>query len=337
MLIYLQKYEFTPGNTIPVADTLSRASLPVVTEFKFDYQVHLLLSSLPVSDNKLNEIRLATAEDKVLQKVKEYVENGWPENKRAPPVEVIPYFQYRDELTIMQGLIFKGERIIILSVLRKEMIEKIHQGHLGIEKCRARQQMFWRRLNTELTELVFSCSACLENQRSHQREPLIHQAILSSPWQKVGMDLPHLKGKNYIVVVDYFSNYPEVRLLKDLHCDSVISHIKCTFARFGIPKVIISDNGPQFSSIMFKALAKEWDFEHVTSNPEHSKSNGMAESAVKIVKKIFKKAYQQNEDPYFTLLALRSTPSTNYTKAPAEKLFGRPLRAKVNGLNLGES
>lgn len=146
------------------------------------------------------------------------------------------------------------------------------------------------------------------------------------------MDLFHLKGKSYIVGVDYYSNYPEVCLLKDLHCDTVISHIKCMFAHFGIPKVVISNNGPQFSSIVFKAFAKEWDFEHVTSSPEHPKSNGMAESAVKIVKKIFKKAYQQNEDPYLALLAHRSTPSTNDTKAPAEKLFGRPLRNNLPNL-----
>ena len=123
MLLRLQKYnmelQFTPGNTIPVADALSRASLPVVTESKLYYQVHLLLSSLPVSDNKLNEIRRATAKDKVLQEVKEYVENRWPENKRALPVEVVQYFQYRDELTVIQGLIFKGERIIIPSVFLK--------------------------------------------------------------------------------------------------------------------------------------------------------------------------------------------------------------------------
>lgn len=98
MLLRLQKYDmelqFTPGNTIQVVDTLSRTSLPVVAESKFDYQVHLLLSSLLVSDNKLNEIRRATAEVKVLQKVKEYVENGWPENKGALLIEVVPYFQY---------------------------------------------------------------------------------------------------------------------------------------------------------------------------------------------------------------------------------------------------
>ena len=130
------------------------------------------------------------------------------------------------------------------------MKEKIHQGHLGIEKCRVRalQIMFWPRTDNELTKLVSSCSACLENQRSHKQEPLIHHEIPSDLWQKVRMDLFHLKGKNYIVVLDYYSNYPELCLLKDSHSDTVISHIKCIFGHFGIPKVVISDNGRQFSS-----------------------------------------------------------------------------------------
>ena len=167
-----------------MADALFRALLSNAAESKFDYQVHLLLSSLTGSENKLNKIRRATAAGKVLQKVKEYVKNGWPENNRALPVKVVPYFLHRDELTIMQGLIFKGEWIIIPSVLRKEMKEKIHQGHLGREKCKvcARQVMFWQRIISELTELVSNCTSCLENQRSHQREHLIHHEIPSGPW-----------------------------------------------------------------------------------------------------------------------------------------------------------
>ena len=68
----MTELQFAAGNTISVADTLSRASLPVVAEPKFDYEVNRLLSSLPVSNRKLNEIRPATAEDEVLLNVKEY-------------------------------------------------------------------------------------------------------------------------------------------------------------------------------------------------------------------------------------------------------------------------
>lgn len=144
------------------------------------------------------------------------------------------------------------------------------------------------------------------------------------------MDLFSFRNKSYLTVVDYYSNYIEVCLLNH-HTESldVISHVKAIFARFGIPRVVISDNGPQFASSDFKTFAKTWDFEHKTSSPEYPKANGMAESAVKAVKQIFKKAYKMNEDPYLALLALRSAPSTNDILSPAQKLFKRALRTPL--------
>ena len=90
------------------------------------------------------------------------------------------------------------------------------------------------------------------------------------------MDLFSFKGRDYLLVVDYFSKYPEVCLLNDTHSGSVIMKLKSIFSRFGIPEVVISDNGPQFSSHQFMRFAKEWDFTHNPSSPKHAKSNGMA-------------------------------------------------------------
>ena len=140
------------------------------------------------------------------------------------------------------------------------------------------------------------------------------------------MDLFSFKGRDYLLVVDYFSNYPEVCLLNDTHSSSVIMKLKSIFSCFGIPKVVISDNGPQFSSYQFMRLAKEWDFTQDPSSPKHAKSNGMAESAVKTVKSLFKKAHRNKEDPYLALMAHCSTPSSNDNKSPYEKLFNWPMR-----------
>ena len=146
------------------------------------------------------------------------------------------------------------------------------------------------------------------------------------------MDLFSFKGRDYILVVDYFSNYPEVCLLNDTHSSSVIMKFKSIFSCFGIPKVVISDNGPQFSSYQFMRFAKEWDFTHNRSSPKHAKSSGMAESAVKTVKSLFKKAHRNKEDPYLALMAHRSTPSSNDDKSPYEKLFNRPMRTLLPDL-----
>ncbi len=102
MLLRLQKYDielkFTPGTDIPIADALSRANLPTTSKSTLDYQVHLLMSNLPVSENKLQEIRTATAKDQVLKNVKEFILNGWPDSKKEIPGEVVPYFQFKSEL-----------------------------------------------------------------------------------------------------------------------------------------------------------------------------------------------------------------------------------------------
>ncbi len=96
MLLRLQKYDielkFTPGTDIPIADALSRANLPTTSKSTLDYQVHLLMINLPVSENKLQEIRTATAKNQVLKKVKEFILNGWPDSKKEIPGEVVPYF-----------------------------------------------------------------------------------------------------------------------------------------------------------------------------------------------------------------------------------------------------
>ena len=276
----------------------------------------------------------ATENDQVLQKLKKLILDGFPDSKSSMPAELIPYFQVRSELSIAEGLIFKGDKIVIPESLRKEMKERIHMGHMGIERCkaRARQLMYWPNIYADITNMVSNCSACYENRRYHQKEPLIAHEVPTAPWHKVGMDLFSFKGRDYLLVVDYFSNYPEVCLLNDTHSSSVIMKLKSIFSRFGIPKVVISDNGPQFSSHQFMRFAKEWDFTHDPSSPKHAKSNGMAESAVKTVKSIFKKAHRNKEDPYLALMAHRSTPSSNDNKSPYEKLFSRPMRTLLPDL-----
>ena len=86
------------------------------------------------------------------------------------------------------------------------MKERMHQGHLGIEKCkaRARQVMYWPDINTDILDMVSNCSICIENQRHHQSETLISHDVLTQPWYKVGIDLFSFKSRSYLVVVDIF-------------------------------------------------------------------------------------------------------------------------------------
>ena len=137
-------------------------------------------------------------------------------------------------------------------------------------------------------------------------------------------DLFKWKGLTYLLVVDYFSKYIEISKLEGESSQEVIQRLKSIFARHGILQQVMSDNGPQFSSIEFSKFAKAYQFVHSTSSPKFPQSNGEAERAVRTIKGLLKKA----EDPYAALLEYRSTPVTcGYS--PAELLMNRKLRSSV--------
>uniref|UniRef100_H2M3Q2 Integrase catalytic domain-containing protein n=1 Tax=Oryzias latipes TaxID=8090 RepID=H2M3Q2_ORYLA len=147
------------------------------------------------------------------------------------------------------------------------------------------------------------------------------------PWQRLGADLFTLDSKEYLLVVDYFSRFVEIAQLSYTRSMDVVVHLKSIFARHGIPQVLVTDNGPQFSGSHFQAFAACYGFEHVTSSPRFPQSNGEAERAVQTVKRLLKKS----SDPYRALLAYRATPLQN-GYSPAELLMGRRLRTTVPAL-----
>ena len=126
-----------------------------------------------------------------------------------------------------------------------------------------------------------------------------------------------------MVIVDYYSKYPEVFQLRDQTSLTVINKLKSLFARHRIPDIVVSDNGTQFSSSLFHKFSEAWDFQHVTSSPKFPQSNGQAENAVKTVKKLIKKCREDERDPYIALLELRNTPIDGIGKSPAQLLMSR--------------
>ena len=96
----------------------------------------------------------------------------------------------------------------------------------------------------------------------------------SRPWERLAADLFELEGKVYMIIVDYYSRWFEIRRLKDQSSARVISVLKELFSTHGIPDIIVSDNGPQFSSDAFRLFTTECDFGHVTSSPKYPRANG---------------------------------------------------------------
>ena len=130
-------------------------------------------------------------------------------------------------------------------------------------------------------------------------------------------DLFQPRGADYLVIVDYFSRYPEVHKRTTTTSQSPINSLKIVFARHGIPETLRTDNSPQFSSQQFAEFAKQYDFTHTTSSPHFPASNGQAERTVHTVKHFLNDA----DDPPLALLSYRATPFPLCGKSPAEMLM----------------
>lgn len=132
-----------------------------------------------------------------------------------------------------------------------------------------------------------------------------------------------------MVLVDSYSDFIEVIQLKDTTSATIVEILRQQFSRYGIPDVLVSENGPQFTSREFGKFSREWEFKHVTSSPYHPKSNGKAESAVKVAKNIFKKAYRDNQDPWLAMLDQRNTPTQGVDSSPVQRLMSRRTQTLV--------
>ena len=169
--------------------------------------VNLLYRNLPASDTgmRIKEIKQLQEQDEVCQQLTTYCRNGWP-SKTSIPGNLKPYLSISGEITVLDGLLMRGSRIIIPSPLRPTILEKLLTGHQGISKCRekARCSVWWPGLSKQLETLINNCTKCSKFQ-NQPAEPLMPSAPPSLPWQKVATDLFKWKGSTYLLVVDYFS------------------------------------------------------------------------------------------------------------------------------------
>uniref|UniRef100_A0A8K9X092 Gypsy retrotransposon integrase-like protein 1 n=1 Tax=Oncorhynchus mykiss TaxID=8022 RepID=A0A8K9X092_ONCMY len=341
MILHLQKYNLAitpcPGKDIPVADTLSRKFLTYKDSSLsegMDMQVHTVYSNLPVSDTKLKEIQAETEKDSQLAHVSKVIQDGWPDERRKCPQSVSEFWNHRDELSQINGIIFKGEKIIIPTSLREEILTKIHAGHTGMEKCkqRARDILFWPGMCKQIEDIVGKCAICLERRPSNTKEPMLPHCIPDRPWQVVATDLFTWNNEDYIVTVGHYSRYFELDKLHSTTSAAVIHKLKAAFARHGIVETLISDNGPCYKSNEFESFTKAWEFTHVTTSPHYCQSNGLAEKSVQIAKSLIDKAKADKRDPYLSLLEYDNTP-VDIFKSPAQLLMSRRLRSILPSTN----
>ena len=186
MLIRLMRYkpvaEYVPGKNMTVADMLSRNPLKAEdsTQLSEDVDLHVnaITSSWPVSDAKLDQVREET-KDINLKTALESTVTGWPTYKQDVMLAARDLFAIRGERSVCNGLLVKGDRIVIPYTLRKVILEWIHDGHMGITKCRERanQSVWWPHVSKDIQDRVATCGHCLEKRPSQTREPVLPSSL----------------------------------------------------------------------------------------------------------------------------------------------------------------
>ena len=163
-------------------------------------------------------------------------------------------------------------------------------------------------MNSKVEDYVTQCEICLTYAPHQQKEPLLSHKVLDRPWAKIAADLLQFENKDYLVTINYYSNFFEVDCMYSMTSEAITKKLKAHIARYGLPDEIVSDNEPQFVAKEFQILAQSYGFKHKCSSPHYPQFNGKAESAVKQAKKILRMARASGDDFYLALLNMLNTP-----------------------------
>ena len=323
-------FVFVKGTDLLIADTFSRAHQGDSGNDQEDRARIMNVSVFgDIPDKRLDEIREATSCNASLHSLMKLVLEGWPADKRETPVCALRYFGVRDCLSVVDGILVKGKAVVRPSIKRR-----LHSAHLGRDSMlrRARGTVYWPNMASDIKEIADMCETCQEMKPRNPPEPLKQHSDGDEPWKKIGLDFFEIAGKHYLAVVDYYSNFIEIDLITTMTSACTVTSLKKHCARYGIPRIIVSDGGPQFTSQEFKLLVDNWGITHITSSPMNHRANSRAESAVKIMKTLLVKTNKEGGDPYEAMLEQRNTPCQDTGRTPAEMMFNRRTYCFLPGM-----
>ena len=275
----------------------------------------------------MSHLRTAIAQDGHMHTLKHTMPAGWPDNRADVNTDIASYLSMRDELAVHDGLIFRGECVIVQQGMPKHIKKRLDLSHLGADSMvrRSRECVFWPGMAARIKQLTDDCEACQTLATAQQKETLMPiESIL--PWEKVGADLFSWSGNDYLLTIDYFSGWWEVDRLNDTTTTAVIRVRKAHFGRWEIPSTLISDNGPQFTAAQLPMFLSEWVIQHHTSVPGHPNVNGKAESGVKVAKQMMEKCKRSHTDPFMAVLDICNTSTQDARSSPSQRLVNRRTR-----------
>ena len=341
MLDYEFKVEYRPGKT-NISDYTSRHPLPLEQSGKRElgttkdvrHYVNFVTENVIPKAISKEEIIVSTGNDRELQKLIKCVEEKSIDHKDA---DLRKYSNVFNELAVVDGLVLRGERIVVPQTLREAMVTIAHEGHQGIVRTMQllRAHVWFPGMDTMVEKHVGKCLACQSTTPCHTREPLQMTDLPRGPWQKVSVDFAGpLRNKDMALVFwDQYARYPFVEFTSSTFADYVIPLFTRVFNTYGIPEEIKSDNGPPFNGSKFANFAQEQGFRHRKVTPGWAEANGDVERFMQTLKKSARISKLEGkairEGVQITVGSYRAKPHPATKESPDMLMFGRELRRKL--------
>ena len=332
---YSYQIQYKPGKDNSNADVLSRLPLPESpSSVPLPGETVFLLDTLQTSPVDATQIRTWTNSDPLLARVRDMVLKGWSNTSEE---DLKPYQHRQNELSVHAGCILPGNRVVIPSAGYQKVLELLHQGHPGITRMKAlaRSFVWWPGMDSDLENKVKLCPSCQQNQKTPEVAPLHPWEWSQKPWSRLHIDYagPFL-GKMLLVTVDAYSKWLEVQVVNTATSHVTIERLQTLFATHGIPEVVVSDNGTQFTSTEFSQFMIKNGIRYIKTAPYHPSSNGLAERAVKTFKEGMKKCRSESESIECCLARMlfqyRITPHSTTGVSPSKLLYGRRIRSHLD-------
>ncbi|XP_026574490.1 uncharacterized protein K02A2.6-like, partial [Pseudonaja textilis] len=266
---YDYQLKYCPGKSIPHADALSRSPLPEPQENPAPTLPVLQIETMPSPPLTAQDIAFETKRDSCLARVLGWVERGWPD---YDPKEIFKPFKNRQtELFSQRGCILWGDRVVVPTKLQKRILQMLHNGHPGIVHM-------WPGMDKQIETWVTSCNRCQENHSAPPKAPPAEWETPRGPWSRIHIDFAGpTRGHTFLITIDAYSNWLEVNKMKATTTEAVIKKLNRLFATHGLPDVLVSDNGPQFTALAFEQYLAERGIRHAITSPAHPAANGRAE------------------------------------------------------------
>ena len=184
--------------------------------------------------------------------LKHYINVRFPQKRNQQPTRCQRYWNVRNQLTIDDGLIVFGCRLLIPVKLRQSALLQLHTAHQGTTrtKLRARQVVYWPGIDNDIDNVTLTCKLCQDSLPSHPPEPMVAKQRPSRSFQEIATDFCSHSGHQFLIVVDCCTDWPEIIYMgKNKTATHLTSILLGVFGRYRVPDIVWSDQRPQFTSI----------------------------------------------------------------------------------------